>query len=335
MAENESVSYAAAGVDIAAADRFVERLKLAARRPGHDRLWKGAGGYAAVYPLTERGDEAVAVTTDGVGTKLLVAERIGRHDTIGIDLVAMCANDLICVGARPTLFLDYLAVGRLQPAVADAIIAGIVAGCDQAGMLLAGGETAEMPGVYEEGRYDLAGFAVGSVRKGELLTGERIRPGQSLVAVAASGIHSNGLSLARRVIGEDSPHYGSLMTPTAIYVKPALAALSTHPGRVTGIAHITGGGWLNLLRLNDDVGYHIDAVPALPPTLEEIGRHVGEDEMYRTFNMGMGLAVVVDGDPEPVVEAFQAYGQKAFVAGEVTAKKQVISIQGKAFVLKG
>jgi phosphoribosylformylglycinamidine cyclo-ligase len=245
-------TYAASGVQIDKAESFVERIKSTARRPGHAKMWQAAGGYAAVYPLTE--DRAVAVTTDGVGTKLLVANELQRYDTIGIDLVAMCANDLICVGATPNLFLDYYAIGLLDDKLSDAIITGIVEGCDRAGMILAGGETAEMPGLYQAGHYDLAGFAVGSVNKSQLLSGENLKPGQKLIGVASTGIHSNGLSLARRVVPKDE--WDLLLEPTAIYVKPAVEALAK--ASVKGMAHITGGGWRNLLRLNEQVGFKIE-----------------------------------------------------------------------------
>ena len=179
-------TYTSAGVDVGRAERFVERLRKLSLRPGHKELWPGAGGYAAVYPSSQ--EQAIALTTDGVGTKVLIAEKLGRYDTIGIDLVAMCANDLICVGARPALFLDYFATGQLNDTVADAILKGIIVGCDEAGMILVGGETAEMPDVYQSGHFDLAGFALGFLSRQHLITGNEIRPKQVVVGILSSGI---------------------------------------------------------------------------------------------------------------------------------------------------
>lgn len=312
----EPITYASAGVNIERAESFVSRLKQRAARAGHKKMWKGAGGYASVYPVSD--DTAVAVTTDGVGTKLLVAHELKNHKTIGIDLVAMVANDLICVGARPHMFLDYFAVGKLQDRLADEIIEGIVEGCDRAGMFLAGGETAEMPGVYKGDHYDLAGFAVGNVNRDQLLTGEHVKPGQTVVGVASSGIHSNGLSLARKVLQDDKENFARLLEPTYIYVRPAVELLE-QKGVVTGIVHLTGGGWRNLFRVNQNVGFRIDNPLPVPAILREITKHVvSMDEMYRTFNMGMGLAVIVSDDGKSAVEAFTKAGFQAQVVGKTT-----------------
>lgn len=322
----EKQTYAAAGVDIDKADRFVDRLKKLARRKEHEAMWQAAGGYAAVYPSYS--GNGIAVTTDGVGTKLLVAHKLKKFDTIGIDLVAMCANDLICVGATPNIFLDYFAVGKLDDS-ADDIMAGILAGCDQTGMLLVGGETAEMPGVYEHGHFDLAGFAVGQVRKEDLLTGAEIAPGQTLIGVASSGIHSNGLSLARKVLPDNDDTYHALLTPTLLYVKAVMEVLEKHRSHVKGIAHITGGGWTNLFRLNGNVGFEIDNVLAVPAILKAIGEHVNEEEMYKTFNMGMGLALIVDdkdGSPEAIIEIFEKHKMKAQAVGHVTERAKTLTI---------
>jgi len=311
----EPMTYASAGVNIERAESFVSRLKQRAKRAGHQQMWPGAGGYASVYPLNA--DTAVAVTTDGVGTKLLVAHELKNHKTIGIDLVAMVANDLICVGATPTMFLDYFAVGSLQDQLADDIIEGIVAGCDLAGVILGGGETAEMPGLYQGDHYDLAGFAVGQVSKTELLTGAGILPGQTLVGVGSNGVHSNGLSLARKALADDPEGFRMLLDPTFIYVKPAVELLKKN-GLVTGMAHITGGGWRNIFRPNPQIGFHIENPLPVPEVLMRIARHVALDEMYRTFNMGMGLAVTVSGSPDTVVDTFRAHGFVAQVLGYVT-----------------
>jgi phosphoribosylformylglycinamidine cyclo-ligase len=344
-------TYASAGVDIEKADRFVDRLKLLARRPQHKELWPAAGGYAAVYPVTSsanpnqatgegntrrRGsDRAIAVTTDGVGTKLLVAHQLKKFDTLGIDLVAMCANDLICVGARPNIFLDYFAVGTLEDSVADDIMKGIVQGCDETDMLLVGGETAEMPGVYDHGHFDLAGFAVGQLSRDELLDGSSIAPGQTLIAVASSGIHSNGLSLARKVLPPDEKTWQALLVPTQLYVRPLMAAREKLGAAIKGVAHITGGGWTNLFRLNQQVGFHIDKPIDIPAILETIAGHVAEEEMYRTFNMGMGLAVIVDGQAETCIEVFKNLGLNAQIVGQVTDQAKTLTMAHSSVKLKG
>ncbi len=324
-------TYASSGVQIDKAESFVERIKTVARRPAHAKMWKACGSYAAVYPQTE--NLGVAVTTDGVGTKLLVANELAKYDTIGIDLVAMCANDLICVGATPTLFLDYYAVGHLEDELSDGLIRGIVEGCDRAGMILAGGETAEMPGLYERGHYDLAGFAVGSVSKAHLITGDAIKAGQKLIGVSSSGIHSNGLSLARKVVPKDRWHL--LIEPTAIYVLPTVSALTKFSDGIKGIAHITGGGWRNLLRMNDSVGFSINDPMPVPEIFNIISKSVEQEEMYKTFNMGMGLALVVDDSCcEGVINEFHAAGFKAKVVGQTNSEPGTINIKGFDFQLK-
>lgn len=320
----DRMTYEAAGVNIERAESFVARLKQKAARAGHSKMWKGAGGYASVFPVAA--DTAVAVTTDGVGTKLLVAHELKNHKTIGIDLVAMCANDLICVGATPTMFLDYFAVGKLQDEMADDLIGGIIEGCDRAGMILAGGETAEMPGVYEGQHYDLAGFAVGHVTKSTLLTGDAIAEGQSVVGVASSGVHSNGLSLARKVLASDRTNFEKLLSPTNIYVQPAVHLLA-QPGLITGMAHITGGGWRNLFRLNHSVGFHIDHPMPVPEVLMAIANHVSLEEMYKTFNMGIGLAVICAHSPDAVIEKFRLAGFEAAVVGKVTGKPGTLFLE--------
>ncbi|HEY9776549.1 MAG TPA: phosphoribosylformylglycinamidine cyclo-ligase [Planktothrix sp.] len=321
----DSNTYAKAGVNVVKAEKFVDRLKSRARRPAHDKLWRGAGGYAAVVPLND--SEAVALTTDGVGTKLLLAVEYGRLETIGIDLVAMCANDIICVGATPHSFLDYYATPSLDDAQADAIINGIVAGADQAGMLLVGGETAELPGLYAEHHFDLAGFAMGTVKREELLTGAEIKPGDTVIGIASNGIHSNGLSLARQVIPASEKIRQELLTPTLIYVKPAIEALSRHRGALAGMANITGGGWRNLFRLNDQVGFTIDKPLPLPAVLGRLQQDVPQEEMYKTFNMGMGLAVISrPAAAKEIAIIFAQHGFTAQVVGAVTAERGTMVI---------
>jgi len=310
-------TYAQAGVDVEKADRFVHRLKALAARPEHAKLWKVSSGYAALYPTGP--DSAVACTTDGVGTKLLVAMAMKKFDTVGIDLVAMCANDLICVGATPGCFLDYFATGKVEDLQADQIMKGIVEGCDQAGMILAGGETAEMPDLYQGDHFDLAGFAVGTVNRAALIDGENVAVGDVIVGVASSGIHSNGLSLARKVITAEDTFYRDLLTPTKIYCRPAAQLFEQYPGIVKGMAHITGGGWTNIGRINKSVGYDIDKPLPVPPIFDRLLKHVESvSEMYQTFNMGMGLTIVCkSGDAETICQAFNSLGFFAAQIGTV------------------
>lgn len=327
-------SYAAAGVNIEVAEAFVDRLKKTSGRASHKNLWHGAGGYASVLPMTS--DLAVALTTDGVGTKLLLAVEQESLETIGIDLVAMCVNDLICVGATPTGFLDYYATGKLIPSHADALIRGIVEGCDQSDIPLIGGETAEMPDLYHDNHFDLAGFAVGSVSKSRLLTGAKIAPGDSIVAVASSGIHSNGLSLARKVYSTLADRK-RLLIPTLIYVKPAVQLLGNPDAQISGMANITGGGWRNLLRLNEEVGFEITDPLPVPEVFHGIAASgVAPDEMFKTFNMGMGLAVLTK-NPEHAVSVFAEYGFTAQKVGAVTPVAGQVKIHaqvsGKSLVL--
>jgi phosphoribosylformylglycinamidine cyclo-ligase len=309
-------TYQAAGVDIEKAEKFVHRLKARARRTQHDSLWEGAGGYASVVPIDQ--DTAMALTTDGVGTKLLVALEYNQLTTIGIDLVAMCANDLVCVGATPTAFLDYYATPRLNDEQADSIIEGIVAGCDQAGMLLVGGETAELPDLYAENHFDLAGFAAGTVTRQALLTGDKIAPGDKVIGVASTGIHSNGLSLARKVFPVGDKRREQLLNPTAIYVKPMLEALTKYSQSVHGAAHITGGGWRNLLRLNRCVGFTINKPLPLPEVYKNLLEHIEAEEMYKTFNMGMGFAIIVGSNEAQIIELFKQHGFSAGIVGNVS-----------------
>lgn len=324
-------SYAQAGVDINRAEAFVERLKLNAKRQGHTKLWQAAGGYAAILELSKTA--GMAFTTDGVGTKLLVAHELKKYDTIGIDLVAMCANDLICVGARPEIFLDYYAVGKLDDYQADQIMAGIIEGCDQTGMLLIGGETAELPGLYEPGHYDLAGFAAGRVEADQLMLADKIKPGQFVIGVSSSGIHSNGFSLARRVLGTNDEYLKELLKPTALYVNAINEVQSKHHSSLMGIAHITGGGWRNLLRLNMGVGYYIENPLPVPDIFKTIGKEVELEEMYKTFNMGLGLALIVQDNAEEIISILKASGHHAKKIGVVTDKALSIECKGLPFKL--
>jgi phosphoribosylformylglycinamidine cyclo-ligase len=304
-------TYAEAGVNVTLGEQFVDRIK--SKLPTHTKLLKASGGYAAVYPVTDT--RYIAVTTDGVGTKVLLAEKFKRHHGIGIDLVAMCANDLICVGATPTLFLDYYATGKLDLEAANTLIDGILDGCQQAGMILVGGETAEMPDVYQGHHYDLAGFSVGDLSPLELITGESIASEQTIIGIASNGIHSNGLSLARKVF-TDEQQAEWLLEPTLIYVKPILELFKAYRDSITGLAHITGGGLRNLSRLNQTVDYCIESpMPVLPVFTALLEAGVPEAEAYKTFNMGMGMALIVKDHSEEILAQLKRAGLQAQIVG--------------------
>jgi phosphoribosylformylglycinamidine cyclo-ligase len=329
------LSYRDAGVDIDAGDALVERIKPFARRTMRPEVLAGIGGFGGLVEIGKRFDEPVLVAgTDGVGTKLKLAFALGRHDTVGIDLVAMSVNDVLVQGAEPLFFLDYFATGRLDVDVAATVVQGIAAGCEQAGCALIGGETAEMPGMYVDGEYDLAGFAVGVVEKRRIIDGRAIAAGDVLIGLASSGPHSNGFSLIRRIVdvsgadlrapfdGDDPRTLGdALLAPTRIYVKPVLALLAALP--VKGMAHITGGGLVeNVPRmLGDGLQARLEADrwprPAIFRFLQARGR-VDEHEMHRVFNCGIGMVLAVaPGDAERAVDLLRAAGEDARAIGHV------------------
>jgi phosphoribosylformylglycinamidine cyclo-ligase len=297
------LSYREAGVDIDAGDALVEAIKPFARRTMRPEVLGGIGGFGALCEIPKKYRQPVLVSgTDGVGTKLKLAFALQRHDTVGIDLVAMSVNDVLVQGAEPLFFLDYFACGRLDPQVAQRVIKGIAAGCEQAGCALIGGETAEMPGMYPEGEYDLAGFCVGVVEKERILDGRAIAPGDAILGLASSGPHSNGFSLIRRIVGDEplsSDLADSLMEPTRIYVKPVLKLLAAAP--VRGLAHITGGGIVgNVPRILPAGTRAVIRKESWPRPdvftwLQQTGK-VAEEEMWRVFNCGIGMAVVVPHD---------------------------------------
>ena len=297
---SESLSYRDAGVDIDAGDALVEAIKPFAKRTMRPEVLAGLGGFGALCSIPKKYKEPILVSgTDGVGTKLKLAFQLGRHDSVGVDLVAMSVNDVLVQGAEPLFFLDYFACGKLDKAVATRVIRGIAEGCEQAGCALIGGETAEMPGMYPEGEYDLAGFCVGVVEKDKIIDGSSIKPGDALIGLASSGAHSNGYSLIRRILGEDKPNSGladTLMEPTRIYVKPVLKLMAAV--QVKGLAHITGGGLVgNVPRM---LPQGMRAVlrkkmwprPQLFTWLQDNG-NVAEDEMHRVFNCGIGMVLAV------------------------------------------
>jgi phosphoribosylformylglycinamidine cyclo-ligase len=297
-----STSYKDAGVDIEKGDALVSRIKEKVRKTCGARVISGVGGFACLYDID--GDRMLAAGTDGVGTKLMIAQSLGIHNSIGIDLVAMCANDILCTGAKGLFFMDYLATGALDLGVAEQIIDGVVEGCSQAGLALIGGETAEMPGMYAPGKYDLAGFAVGEVFKKTLIDGSKIQEGDTIIGIASTGIHSNGLSLARKLIEQHEAEWRTLLTPTAIYTADIDAMDRSH---INGLAHITGGGLSNIARINTSFDYVIDSFPKtqeLPSIFKTLSKRSGLSprELFRTFNMGIGMTVITS-EPEAVLSA--------------------------------
>ncbi|MDB4969399.1 MAG: phosphoribosylaminoimidazole synthetase [Myxococcales bacterium] len=320
--DTRPLTYREAGVDIDAGDALVERIKPHVRRTFRPEVIGDLGGFGGLFAVPRGFTDPVLVSgTDGVGTKLKVAFATGKHDTIGIDLVAMCVNDVAVSGAEPLFFLDYFASGKLELDVAEAVVRGIADGCRQAGCALIGGETAELPGMYADGEYDLAGFAVGIVERNKILDGARIEPGDLVLGVASSGLHSNGYSLARQVLPLES-NAGLLLEPTRIYVKAVRAALAA--GDVRGFAHITGGGLVdNPPRvLRDGLIMRLDE--RRWPTPEVFARiaaaGVSRGEMRRTFNCGLGLVVVVPrAEAEAIRAAIESAGERAFVVGDIVA----------------
>ncbi len=330
----KGLSYRDAGVDIDAGNRLVDRIKPIAKRTFRPGVLTGLGGFGALFEIPPGYREPVLVSgTDGVGTKLKLAMAMGRHDTIGIDLVAMCVNDLIVQGAEPLFFLDYYATGRLDIEIATAVVEGIGRGCEQAGCALIGGETAEMPGMYEGEEYDLAGFCVGVVEKSEIIDAGKVREGDVILGLASSGPHSNGYSLIRKILevsgaGPDAP-FGdttlgeALLAPTRIYVKPLLALM--REVEVHAIAHITGGGLIeNLPRvLPEGLRAVIDTRAwQRPPIFDWLQREggVAEREMHLTFNCGIGMTVVVAREEADKARArLEAAGERVFTIGTIEA----------------
>lgn len=334
-------SYRQAGVDIDAGNQAVELIKPAVKRTIRPEVMGGLGGFGGLFALDlKKYPEPVLVSgTDGVGTKLKLAFQMNRHDTIGQDAVAMCVNDILVQGAEPLFFLDYLAVGKLVPERVAEVVGGIAKGCELAGCALVGGETAEMPGFYAEGEYDIAGFSVGAVNRPDLIDGSQIQDGDILIGLPSSGFHSNGYSLVRKIFTPELwdkvyPELGetlgdALIRPTRIYVKSVLPLLGS--GKILGMAHITGGGLTeNIPRiLPEGLGVKIDRsawmVPALFNLLQKMGE-VEEAEMLRTFNMGIGFVLIVHPhDVEEIQTQLQATGETCFVFGEVQGQSKGVS----------
>jgi phosphoribosylformylglycinamidine cyclo-ligase len=320
---SKGLSYRDAGVDIDAGDALVEAIKPFARRTMRPEVLAGIGGFGALCELPKKYREPVLVAgTDGVGTKLKLAFELARHDSVGIDLVAMSVNDVLVQGAEPLFFLDYFACGKLDTRVAAEVVKGIARGCELAGCALIGGETAEMPGMYPEGEYDLAGFCVGVVEKSRIIDGRSIRPGDALLGLASSGPHSNGYSLIRRILSRSRPEFiAEFLEPTRIYVKPVLKLLESIA--VKGLAHITGGGLTeNVPRiLQKDLVAKISKKawprPKLFEWLQREG-NVAEDEMHRVFNCGIGMVIVVDAADAPRAAAeLRASGETVYEIGAI------------------
>ena len=328
------LTYRDAGVDIDAGDALVDRIKPLAARTMREGVLAGIGGFGALFEVPKRYKEPVLVSgTDGVGTKLKLAFDWQRHDTVGIDLVAMSVNDILVQGAEPLFFLDYFACGKLSVDVATQVVGGIAKGCELSGCALIGGETAEMPGMYPDGEYDLAGFAVGAAEKSALIDGKSIQPGDVVLGLASSGAHSNGYSLLRKILQRanarpEQDFHGQplgdvVMAPTHLYVKPVLAVLKDFGKQIKGLAHITGGGLLDnvprILQPGLQARLHRDAwqMPKLFSWLQQQGG-VADTEMYRVFNCGVGMvAVVPAAQAEAISQALRAQGETVYQIGEI------------------
>lgn len=340
---DKPLTYAEAGVDKEAGYESVKRMKRHVARTMRPEVLTSLGGFGGGFSLPTGFKEPVLVSgTDGVGTKLKLAFAMDRHDTVGIDCVAMCVNDILCQGAEPLFFLDYIAVGKNDPKRIEAIVAGVAEGCVQSNAALIGGETAEMPGMYEEDEYDLAGFAVGVVEKEKMITGSEIAPGDRLIGLASSGLHSNGFSLFRKVIetagiswdtevAEGTASFGEVaLTPTKIYVKPVLEVLKQI--EIKGMSHITGGGlYENVPRVlpeNCDAVIDFEAIPkqAIFARIQELGG-IETKEMLGTFNMGVGFVMIVAPENEAAALKILAQaGEEAFLLGEIIAGNQEVQL---------
>ena len=339
------VTYKDAGVDVERGYEAVRRMKQHVATTFDENVLGGLGSFGGFYSIENAGvDKPVLVAgTDGVGTKLKLAMLMNKHDTIGIDAVAMCVNDIICCGAKPLFFLDYIAIGKVVPEKVAAIVKGVADGCVMAGCALIGGETAEHPGMMAEDEYDIAGYSTGIVDKSKILDPSTVKPGDAIVGIASSGVHSNGFSLVRKVFNVNEknlktfyPELGTslgeaLLAPTRIYVKPVLDVISKIS--VKSISHITGGGFYeNIPRaLPDGVAAKISKnsyeVPAIFKLLQQTG-NISEHDMYNTFNMGIGMMLVVDkADAAKAVEILKANGENAFIIGETVASNEGVIIE--------
>lgn len=338
-----SESYKNAGVDVTAGYRAVELMKEHVKRTNVPGVLSGIGGFGGLFDLSGRCENPVLVSgTDGVGTKLKLAFEMDKHDTVGIDCVAMCANDIVCSGAAPMFFLDYIACGKNEPEKIASIVAGVAEGCVQAGCALVGGETAEMPGFYPENEYDLAGFCVGVVDKNKIIDRTNVKDGDVLIGLASSGVHSNGFSLVRKIFGTNASKLSTyveelsstlgeaLLAPTRIYVKPVLKLIEKVG--VNGISHITGGGFYeNIPRMLPEglcASIKKDSFPVPPifSLIQKTGK-VPERDMFNTFNMGIGMCIAVDADKaDAALELLRGEGEKAYIIGKVVTGEDGVKI---------
>lgn len=329
------IDYKSAGVDVTAGYKAVDLMKKYVKETYTSGVLGDIGSFGGLYALDDKPDGDVLIAgTDGVGTKLKYAFISDKHDTIGIDAVAMCVNDIICQGAKPLFFLDYIAIPKLIPEKVAQIVKGVAEGCKQSGCALIGGETAEMPGFYSDGEYDIAGFACGIVKKDKIITGKNIKAGNKIVGIASTGVHSNGYSLVRRLFGENIKHLSKfdeelgakpidvLLTPTKIYVKSILSLIEKV--EVNGISHITGGGFIEniprMLPAGLGAKVYLDAyeVPQVFKALQKKA-NLSNEKAYNTFNMGIGMVLAVDEDKaESVIRCLEDTGEKAYIIGEVT-----------------
>lgn len=324
------ITYKEAGVNIEEGYRSVKLIKEYASRTMSEYVLNGLGSFAGMVELPEGYKKPVLVSgTDGVGTKLELAFKTKKYDTVGIDCVAMCVNDILCHGAKPLFFLDYIACGKLEAEVAADLVKGVSDGCVESGCALIGGETAEMPGFYKEGEYDIAGFAVGIVDKDKIINGKDIKPGDKLIGIASSGVHSNGFSLVRKLYTDLNEEFNgeevwkTLITPTKLYVKPVLSLIEKF--NIKGMSHITGGGFIeNVPRMFNGAELTAeirkDSYP-LPEIFEDmIKKGIDRDHMYNTFNMGIGFVLCVkEADVQAILDELEAMGEKAYEIGIVTA----------------
>ena len=344
MEHSHSASYAAAGVDIEAGYKGVKLMKKHVERTFIPGVISDLGGFGGLFQpeLTGMAEPVLVSGTDGVGTKQRIAQLMDKHDTVGIDCVAMCVNDIICCGAKPLFFLDYIAIGRNVPEKVAALVAGVAEGCVRAGCALIGGETAEHPGTMAPEDYDLAGFSVGIVDKKKVLDASRMIPGDVILALPSSGLHSNGYSLVRKVfdvehadLGKTVPELGTplgeaLLTPTEIYVKPVLAAIEA--SNVRGISHITGGGFYeNIPRsLPDGLGAKIDKAAIRTPVIFRLLQETGsipERDMFNTYNMGVGMSIIVSKETaDKALAALKEKGVEAYVVGEIVKSEDKVTI---------
>lgn len=335
-----SESYKAAGVDVTAGYQAVELMKDHVARTNIPGVVSGIGGFGGLFQpdLSDMNTPVLVSGTDGVGTKLKIAFLMDKHDTVGIDCVAMCVNDVVCCGAKPLFFLDYLAVGKNYPEKIAQVVSGVAEGCVQSGCALVGGETAEMPGFYPTDEYDLAGFSVGMVDRNRIIDGSQVQEGDAIIGLQSSGVHSNGFSLVRKIFNISEKNIGmyiddlghtigeELLTPTKIYVKPVLALMEKI--QIKAISHITGGGFFEniprMLKPNTTAKIELASLPVLPIfTLLRKQGNIPERDMYNTFNMGIGMCMVVSKEQaNQAVEELEAMGERAYVIGSVTSGEE-------------